>query len=201
MKIKLTVENTILLISDIQVDFCSPDGITAKLKRDISPITEMLPHLKRFYKRLKKDGMNVVFTQFVARKDISPKNVKINEDRNERYRLCLLNSKGAEIYFLSPQKGDSVVQKRYFDAFAETNLLDILEDKKIKNILITGVRSELGIDATAKRAVSEGYNVILIHDLINTYSENKELHDQFIKVFNRYYGYMLESREVFDLLD
>lgn len=191
---------TALLISDYQIDFCSAEGIAAQLGRDISPMLEMLPELKAFYKRVKREGIIVVFTQFVARKGISPENVKINKNRAERYRLCLLNSKGSKLYYFHPDE-DLVLQKKYYDAFAETDLKKFLKHKKIDTLLITGVRTELGVDATAKRAIAEGFTVFLVSDLIATYKENLLMHNQFLKTFNRYYGDVLESEKIIEMLE
>lgn len=197
---RIKSDTTALLISDFQIDFCSAEGIAAKLGRDISPILETLPRLKKFYRLIKREGILVIFTQFIARKDISPQNMKINKNRAERFRLCLLNSRGAKFYYLQPDE-DMVIQKKYYDSFAETELKQFLKKRKIDTLLISGVRTELGIDATAKRAVAEGLNVIILEDLTATYKENSAAHNQFLKVFDRYYGDVLTSEKIVELLE
>lgn len=195
-------DNFGLLIVNPQVDFCSPQGFVAKLGRHIEPITTMIPVWKRFYQQARALKMPIIFTKYVARKDLSPKNLKINKNREEKARLCLLNSSGADFYSLIPKDPDVVVVQRYFDAFAKTNLKQQLKDQGVNNLLITGVRTELSVEATAKRAISEGFEVILLRDLIATYSEHRQYQDLFFHFFNRYYGTVKLSREVFsDLQD
>ncbi len=194
----MNLEKTAILIIDVQVDLCAPYGFAAKLGRDIGPMQEMLPKLKSFYRKAKRMGVPIFFTQYIARKDISPKNVAINRNREERARLCLLNSRGSETYFLKPKDGDWLVKKRYYDAFANTNLLERLLKLKIDTLVLAGVRTELGVDATAKRAVAEGFNVVILSDLVGTYKENQGLHQSFLKVFQRYYGDVMDSGKFLD---
>ena len=196
----MQIANPCLLIINIQVDFASPDGFAAKLGRNLSPIQAILPELKRFYRQIKNISIPVVFLQYVARKDLSPKNIRINKDREEKARICLLNSRGANLYYFKPNDADVVVQQRYYDAFAQSQLQSYLDKKQIKTLIITGVRSELSIDATAKRAINEGYEVIVVKDLIATYQERLTSQKQFLEIFDRYYGYVMDSSVIIDAL-
>jgi len=193
-------DNFGLLIINTQIDFCSQEGFAAKLGRNINPMTKMLPKLKFFYQQCRQLGLPIIFSQYVARKDLSPKNLKINQNREERARLCLLNSYGANFYEVLPKKPDLIIKHRYFDAFAHTQLREKLEAQTVQTLLIAGVRTELSIDATAKRAVSEGFKVVLLADLLATYQENQTYQQQFLKVFDRYYGEVKKSAGIINEL-
>jgi ureidoacrylate peracid hydrolase len=193
--------NTALVIVDLQFDYCATQGFAGKLGRDLSCIDQMLTNLKSFYRKFKKIGFPIIFTKYIARKDISPKNLRINKNREERARLCLRDSRGSEFYGIKPKTDDIVIAKYYYDSFAGTTLLSVLESLKIKTLLISGVRTELGVDSTAKRAVSEGFTMIVLKDLIATYKENLPQHEVFLKVFNRYYGYAVTANNILDILD
>jgi nicotinamidase-related amidase len=192
--------NIALIIVDLQWDYCAAQGFAGKLGRDLSLIQKIIPTLKLFYREFKKMELPVIFTKYIARKDISPKNVRINKDREERARLCLLNSKGSDFYGLKPKTDDIIITKFYYDSFAKTSLLSQLKSMKVKTLIICGVRTELGVDSTAKRAVSEGFTVIVLKDLIATYKENNRQNNLFLQVFNRYYGYALTSSNFLDML-
>jgi nicotinamidase-related amidase len=196
---KLT--NPALIICDLQIDLCAPSGFAGKLGRDLKPMQAILPNLKRFYQFCRKAAIPIYFTQYIARKDLSPVNVKINIDRQERARLCLLNSQGAKLYFLKPTSTDKLIQKRFFDAFAGTELKTVLKKQNVKTLIITGVRSELGVEATAKRAVAEGYTVIMVSDLIGTYGENQRFEQNLLKLFDRYYGYVFPTAKIKEMIE
>lgn len=194
-------DNFALLMVDLQVDFCSPEGFAAKLGRNLEPIKLMLPKLKRFYREVKKLDIPIIFAQYVARKDLSPKNLKINRDREEKARMCLYNSSGANIYYFRPKEPDIVIKHSFYDAFANTDLIKIFWRKKITTLIIVGVRTELSVDATAKRAISEGFEVVLPSDLVSTYQEKLSLQKQFLELFNRYYGNVKKSEEILNDLE
>jgi|GEM_PF-1488861 len=182
------LQNAAVLVIDVQVDLCSLQGFAAKLGRDLNPIRAILPQLKQFLKVARPNGLPVIFCQFIARKGLSPTNVRINRDREEKARLCLLDSQGSNLYQVLPKEGEVTLQHRYYDAFSETELKEILKRKKIMTLLIAGVRAELSVDATAKRAISEGFEVILLKNLIATYAQQQSVQKQLFKVFERYYG-------------
>lgn len=95
---------------------------------------------------------------------------------------------------------DLIIEKPHFDAFAYTNLLDILRKNYIETVLVTGVRTELCVDASAKRAASEGFRTILVSDLVSTYDDKQELQQSVLDFFSKYYGYSLSSDKVLKLL-
>jgi len=196
----MQIANPCLLIINIQVDFASPDGFAAKLGRKLDPIQEILPRLRLFYRQLKALAVPVIFLQYVARKDLSPVNIRINKDREEKARICLLNSRGANLYYFKPGETDLVLQQRYYDAFAQSRLTLCLQKRNIKTLIVTGIRSELSVDATAKRAINEGYEVIVAKDLIATYQERSAAQKHFLEIFDRYYGYAMDSAAIIDNL-
>lgn len=194
------ISNPALLILNIQVDFCSSDGFAAKLGRNIKPIQKLLPCLKSFYRRFRQLSIPIFFGQYVSRKDFSPKNIRINKDREEKARMCLFDSRGAAFYYLKPQEPDLVIRHCYYDAFVQTSLLNTLRRKQTKTLIIAGVRSELSIDATAKRAINEGFEVIIVRDLVSTYQEHLLFQKQSLQIFDRYYGYVRSSQSILDQL-
>jgi nicotinamidase-related amidase len=65
---------------------------------------------------------------------------------------------------ISPQNGEEVVAKRYPDAFADTNLPDVLDEKKITHLVIVGAETDGCVKATVHRAMSDGWHVTLVSD-------------------------------------
>ena len=65
---------------------------------------------------------------------------------------------------LTPDKGELVIHKRACDAFYGTPLLEELTARDVRRLIVTGVQTELCVDATCRRAASEGFDVILVAD-------------------------------------
>jgi nicotinamidase-related amidase len=70
---------------------------------------------------------------------------------------------------IAPAEGEPVVQKGHPDAFQETTLLQELESKNIKRLVVAGMQTEYCVDTTCRRAYSLGYDVVLAEDAHSTW--------------------------------
>jgi nicotinamidase-related amidase len=69
---------------------------------------------------------------------------------------------------ITPHNSEPVVQKKSPDAFHETSLQAELEARGIKNLVITGGQTQYCVDTTVRRAVAQGYEVLLASDAHTT---------------------------------
>lgn len=69
---------------------------------------------------------------------------------------------------IAPREGEPVVQKESPDSFHETCLQTELEARGIKRLVITGAQTQYCVDTTVRRAVAQGYNVLLASDAHTT---------------------------------
>ena len=65
---------------------------------------------------------------------------------------------------LNRQTSDIVVTKRTWGAFATTDLEAQLKAKGVTQIVVTGVATGTGVEATARQAYEQGFNVTLALD-------------------------------------
>jgi nicotinamidase-related amidase len=72
---------------------------------------------------------------------------------------------------VDPQPGDLRVEKRWSDAFRDTDLDALLQGAGVTRVVLVGAQTEYCVDTTARRAVSLGYDVDLVADG-HTTSEN-----------------------------
>jgi len=85
---------------------------------------------------------------------------------------------------LAQQPGDIVVTKRTWGAFASTNLEDQLKARGVTQVVVVGVATGTGVEATARQAYEQGFNVTLAIDAMT--DVRPEAHDYSIaKVFPR----------------
>ena len=89
---------------------------------------------------------------------------------------------------VSPQKGDIVVQKRTPDAFCETQLASILNEKEIGRLIITGVQTENCISSTCHHARIAGYSITLVKDGHSTFDSDVLTAEQIIAHYNDILG-------------
>ncbi len=65
---------------------------------------------------------------------------------------------------LDQQPGDIIVTKQSWGAFATTELERKLRERQVSQVVITGVATSGGVEATARQAYEHGFNVTLALD-------------------------------------
>lgn len=99
---------------------------------------------------------------------------------------------------LEQQPGDILVTKRSWGAFATTNLEAQLKAKSVTQVVVTGVVTATGVEATARQAYEQGFNVTLALDAMT--DARQEAHDNTMKnVFPRL-GETGSTQEIISLL-
>lgn len=85
---------------------------------------------------------------------------------------------------IAPREGDIVVHKTACDAFFETDLSHQLNARGIDHLVIGGCMTQYCVDTTARRAVSQGYDVTLLGDGHMTGDRGDLTHEQIIAHHN-----------------
>ncbi|PNG24215.1 isochorismatase family protein [Methylocella silvestris] len=99
---------------------------------------------------------------------------------------------------LNQQPGDIVATKRTWGAFASTGLEGLLKARGVTQVVIAGVATGTGVEATARQAYEQGFNVTLATDAMT--DMRPEAHHYSVRnVFPRL-GETGTSQEIIDLL-
>jgi nicotinamidase-related amidase len=99
---------------------------------------------------------------------------------------------------LDQQPGDIVVTKRSWGAFATTDLEAQLRSRGVTQVVVTGLVTSGGVEATARQAYEQGFNVTLAVDAMTDMRE--EAHQFSIRnVFPRV-GETGSTQEIISLL-
>ena len=99
---------------------------------------------------------------------------------------------------LEQQPGDIVVTKRTWGAFASTDLEYRLKALGITQVVVTGVATGTGVDATARQAYEQGFNVTLALDAMT--DGRLDAHDFSIKNVFPKLGETGTTQEIVNLL-
>jgi len=168
-------ETTALLVIDMQRDFCSPEGASAKAGEDVRPLLGIVPRLVKLVAAARAQGIAVIHTREGHRPDLSD----LPPAKRERSRLA-----GAEIGApgplgrvlvrgeyghdfldeLRPEPGEAVFDKPGFGAFYGTELDAHLRARQIDHLLFTGVTTQCCVQSTLREAVDRGYSCLTFYD-------------------------------------
>ena len=99
---------------------------------------------------------------------------------------------------LKAQSGDLLVTKHSWGAFANTDLDAKLKERGVTQIVIAGIATATGVEATARQAYELGYNVTLVTDAMTDMRAEAQEYSV-TNVFPRL-GETGSTQEVLDLL-
>jgi nicotinamidase-related amidase len=100
---------------------------------------------------------------------------------------------------LDQQASDLAVTKRSWGAFATTDLERQLKERGVTQVVVTGVATSVGVEATARQAYEQGFNVTLALDAMTDL--RAEAHEYSIRnVFPRV-GETGSTKEIISLLE
>jgi nicotinamidase-related amidase len=120
----------------------------------------------------------------------------------------LPGSQGAEIHeMVAPKQGENLVTKNYPNSFRDTELLEILGNKKIESLVICGAMSHMCIDATTRAAFDYGFNCVVVEDACATRDlvfkgktvKASDVHASFMAALSVPYAQVLTAEETLTL--
>lgn len=72
---------------------------------------------------------------------------------------------------VKPLEGETIIKKNVNSAFIGTNLKELIDDKKITNLVIVGLTTDHCVSTTTRMAGNFGYTVYLVSDATATFNK------------------------------
>jgi nicotinamidase-related amidase len=173
------VESSALVIIDMQRDFVEPGGFGESLGNDVGQLRAVIPVLADVLRRARSAGMLVVHTREGHLPDLSDcPPAKLNRgkpsqrigDPSSNGRILIRGEQGHDIIpELYPVAGEPVVDKPGKGAFHATGFGDILLEKGIRRLVVTGVTTEVCVHTTVREANDRGYECLVLSDCVGSY--------------------------------
>ena len=98
---------------------------------------------------------------------------------------------------LYPEDGEPVVDKPGKGAFHATDLHEMLRHRGIKQLVVTGVTTEVCVNTTVREANDRGYECLVLEDCVGSYfPEFHEMGLRMIKAQGGIFGWVTSSPEL-----
>ena len=200
-------EQSALLIIDMQRDFLEPQGFGEMLGNDVSQLRRTIEPNKRLLAAWRAAGLLVIHTREGHRPDLAdlPPSKKIRGhgaitigDTGPMGRILVRGEAGHDIIpELKPEPGEPVVDKPGKGAFFATDLQTILQSRGIRQLIVTGVTTEVCVHTTVREANDRGYDCLVVEDCAGSYFP--EFHAMAIRMITAQggiFGWVASSTQV-----
>jgi nicotinamidase-related amidase len=144
----MSAAKTALLVVDVQRGILAIPNLTRKKEID-QALDETVLRIAGLIERARTASVPVVYVQ---------------HDGGPGHRLEPETPGWSIRPEIAPRPGDPVIHKGACDAFFDTTLDAELATAGIKQLVISGCMTQYCIDTTVRRAVSLGYDVVLVAD-------------------------------------
>jgi isochorismate hydrolase len=160
-KIDVDFEKAALIVLDMQEFF-----LNEKSHAFIPSSPSIIPNIKNLVENFHNKKRPVIFTKHIN----TPANAGMMGD----WWKDILTPKN-EYSDLSKKleaKNSIIIEKTQYDAFYNTDLETVLRQKKIEQVVITGVMTHLCCETTARSAFTRSFQSFLVIDATATYNES-----------------------------
>jgi biuret amidohydrolase len=202
---------TAIVMIDMQRDFLEPGGFGESLGNDVSLLRAAIEPCRRVLDMARKKGLLIVHTREGHRADLSDAPKAKVERGSPTARIGALGPMGRILVrgepghdlipALYPEPGEPVVDKPGKGAFYATDLHSILQNRRIENLIVCGVTTEVCVHTTVREANDRGYRCIVPGDCCASYfPEFHAMGLKMIKAQGGIFGWVSDSERIVSAL-
>jgi ureidoacrylate peracid hydrolase len=203
--LRLEPARTALLVVDMQRGFVEPGQAM-----EVPPARQTVPAIRALLDAFRAAGLPVVFTAFVY----SPRVPLLVGELHPEHKpaapgaprgfghpssCCLEGDPSADIIdVLTPREGEPVIRKRWYDAFAGSELDGVLRARQIGSLVVVGTMTDICVLATVVGAFNREYRITVVDDAVSTLT--LEIQRATLDIIGRAFGRVVSSKSVIDIV-
>ena len=209
--IAIDLARTALVIIDMQRDFLLPGGFGESLGNDVSLLDAAVAPCKALLEGARARRLLIIHTREGHRPDMADCPPAKHErgaptkrigDAGPMGRILIRGEAGHDIIpELYPRPGEPIIDKPGKGSFYATDLHAILAHRRIENLIVCGVTTEVCVHTTVREANDRGFRCIVPGDCCASYfPEFHRMGLRMIKAQGGIFGWVTDSARVLSAL-
>lgn len=194
----LQPDSCLLLVVDMQNDFCHEDGAKAAMGRGTESARAILPNICALLQAAGAAGVPRVLAKVEHSRYTDDRAwVERRLTTGSAERVARAGTWGAELYGIDSGDADFVVTKHRNSVFAFTPFPLVLRATEARAVVIAGVQTDVCVHASARDAVQSGVVPVVVSDA--TATEEQAAHEAALRDIAGHMGYAATTAELLAL--
>ncbi|HEX6211417.1 MAG TPA: isochorismatase family cysteine hydrolase [Methylomirabilota bacterium] len=203
--LRLEPGRTALLVVDMQRGF-----VETGQAMEVPPAREIVPAIRALLDGFRAKRLPVAFTEFtyspavpILVGELHPEHRPAPPGAPRGFGVpsssCLEGDASARtIGALAPRPDELVVRKRWYDAFAGTELDGALRARGVTSLVVTGTMTDICVLSTVVGAFNHEYRISVVEDGVATLWP--EIQRATLDIVGRAFGRVVQSRNILDTI-
>lgn len=207
----LDPSRTVLLVIDMQRDFCAENGYMHRLGVDLARLRQPVEPIRRVLNAARQCGLTVCHTREGYAPDLADLQPwKVGGAANESIgstgplgRALVRGEEGWNIIDeLAPSPGEDVFDKASYGVFATTGIGADFRARDIRAAILVGLTTDCCVTSTLREALDRGIECVVVEDCTAAASQRR--HDaaiDLIRASGGVFGTLAKSGDVIEALE
>jgi ureidoacrylate peracid hydrolase len=212
--IEVDLAETALIVIDMQNAYLSKGGYLDLVGFDVSESPRVIAAVRTVIDSARAAGVTIIYMQNgfdPEQKEAGPATAPVYHKSNPlKYMRANPGHRGklitkgtwdyAFVEELAPQPDDIVIHKSRYSSFAGTNLENVLRGRRLSNLLLVGVNTNVCVESTVRDAYHREFFPIMIADA-TLQAGDQHIFDATVFNVERFLGWVTSTKEICQALD
>ena len=194
---ELNKDRAALVVIDMQVSFCKPEGKVAEIGLDTTACQAAIDPCADVLSMARAAGIPVFFTRYVYARDYADGGVMVRHLMPELAQVAALQTGSSDadlVPELAAKSGEAIVDKNRPSAFFGTDFAQLLDSAGVDQLVVCGVTTNCCVESTVRDASHRDMEVFVIGDACAELDQ--ERHDVSLRTMDMLFADVIDRAEL-----